>query len=88
MAFSASISSLEGRASSIGGPLKMEIHTFSAASGDLSGTVTSKNLHTVYHCILDGVVSTAAPTFSGKVATLAFADPGATVYGTLLLIGV
>ncbi len=88
MAFVATISSSEPRAVPYGGPLRSEILTYSAASGDTSGTVTSKNLHTIYHCIVDGLVSTAAPTFSGNVATLAFANPGATVYGTILLIGV
>ncbi len=88
MAFVATLSTKEVRKFSLGGPLKAEIFTYTAASADIAGTVTSKNLHTIYHCIIDGVVSTAAPTFAAGVATLAFADPGATVYGTLILIGV
>lgn len=88
MAFAATISSQENRKVALGGPLKSEIYTYSAASGDLSGTITSKNLHTIYHVIIDGLVSTAAPSFSGNVATLAFADPVATVFGTAMVIGV
>jgi hypothetical protein len=88
MAFSSTISTKEPRAFSFGGPLRAEIHTYSAASADVSGTVTAKNLHTVHHCIIDGLISTTAPVCSGTTAVLAFADPGATVYGTLILIGV
>lgn len=88
MAFAATLSTKENRKFSFGGPLKAEIFTWTAASADVSGTITSKNLHTVYHCIIDGIVLTSAPTFSGGVATLAFADPAATVFGTLILIGV
>lgn len=88
MAFVATLSTKEVRKVSLGGPLKAEIFTYSAASADVSGTITSKNLHTIYHCILDGLVSTTAPSFSGNVATLAFADPAATVFGTIILIGV
>lgn len=88
MAFVATLSTSEVRKVALGGPLKAEIFTYAAASADVSGTVTSKNLHTIYHCLIDGLQSTSAPTFSGNVATLAFADPAATVFGTLLLIGV
>jgi hypothetical protein len=88
MAFAATLSTKEVRKVALGGPLKAEIFTWTAISGDTSGTVTSTNLHTIYHCIIDGVVLTAAPTFSSNVATLAFANPAATVFGTLILIGV
>lgn len=88
MAFAATISSSEGRAIPLGGPLKYEIYTWTAASGDTSGTITSNNLHTIYHVLFDGLRSTAAPTFSGNVATLAFTNPAATVYGTAIVIGV
>lgn len=88
MAFVATLSTKEVRKFSLGGPLKAEIFTYAAASADVSGSVTSKNLHTIYHCLIDGVISTTAPSFSGNVATLAFADPAATVFGTLILIGV
>lgn len=87
MAFSASNSTSEARAFSIG-PVKMQIMTYSAASADVSGTITADKLSSVYHVILDGKIQhTAAPTFSGNVVTLAFADPAATVYGTIILIG-
>ncbi len=88
MAFVSTISSSEGRAFSIGGPLKAEVHTYVVGTGITSGTITAKNLHQIYHVIIDGVVSTAAATFSGKTATIAIADPAATVYGTLILLGV
>lgn len=88
MALVATLSTSESRAFSMGGPLKAEIHTYTVGTGITSGTVTAKNLHTVYHCILDGVRHTALPTFSGNVVTLAFTDPAATVYGTIVLIGV
>lgn len=88
MAFSSTLSTKEARKFSMGGPLRAEIHTWTAASGDTSGTVTASRLSTVHHCIVDGLQSTAAPVCSGKTAVLAFTNPGATVYGTLLLIGV
>ncbi len=88
MAFVSTLSTKEVRKFSFGGPLKAEIHTWTTASADVSGTVTAKNLTTVYHCIIDGVEHTALPVCSGKTAVLAFADPAATVYGTLILIGV
>lgn len=88
MAFVATLSTSEPRAIPHGGPLRSEILTYTAASGDVSGTVTSKNLHTIYHCLIDGLQSTSAPTFSGSAVTLAFVDPVATVAGTIVLIGV
>lgn len=88
MAFAATLSTKETRKFTVGGPLKGELFTFTAVSGDTSGTVTSSNLHTIYHCIIDGVQSTAAPTFSGNVATVAFVNPAANAFGTVLLIGV
>ena len=88
MAFASTLSTKESRSFSIG-PLKAEIHTFSVASGDTSGTITAKNLTTVQHVVMDGSLGmTSAPTFSGNAVTLAFADPAATRYGTLILLGV
>jgi hypothetical protein len=87
MAFAAVNSTKEPRSFSIG-PLKVQVMTYSAASADTSGTITADALKEVFHVILDGAIShTAAPTFSGNVATLAFADPAATVYGTVICIG-
>lgn len=88
MAFAATASTKEPRAFSIG-PLKVQVMTYSAASADVSGTVTATGLKEIMHVIVDGAcgIATTAPTFSGNVATLAFADPAATVYGTILCIG-
>jgi hypothetical protein len=63
--------------------------TYSVASGDTTGTVTAPALKEIYQIIVDGVcgVATAAPTFSGNVATLAYVNPAATRYGTILVIG-
>jgi hypothetical protein len=88
MAFAASASSKEARSWSVG-PVKMQLMTYSVASGDTSGTITAPALKEIYHVIVDGAagVATAAPTFSGNVATLAFVNPAATRYGTILIIG-
>lgn len=89
MAFTATKSTSEPRSFSIG-PLKVQIFTWTAASGDTSGTITADALSTAKHVIIDGLGKgmSAAPTFSGNVVTLAFADPVATVAGTALVIGV
>ncbi len=87
MAFAAVASTAEPRSFSVG-PLKKQIMTWSAASADTSGTVTATGLSSVSHIIIDGgLVLTAAPTISGNVVTLAFNDPAATVYGTLVVFG-
>jgi hypothetical protein len=90
MAFSASAISTNGlnRSQSIG-PNKMQILNYSAASTDTSGTVTADALSVVYQVIVTGPAGhlTSAPSYSGNVVTLAFADPGATVYGQVICIG-
>lgn len=88
MAFASVLSTKEPRSFSVG-PLKMEIHTYSVASGDTSGTVTATGLSSISHVIVSGVagVATAAVTYSANVATLAFADPAATRYGQILIFG-
>lgn len=87
MAFAAVASTKEARSFSIG-PVKVQIMTYSAASADVAGTITADRLKEIYHVILDGAIHhTAAPTYSGNVATLAFADPAATIYGTVICIG-
>lgn len=87
MAFAASNLAAEPRAFSIG-PVKMQILTFSVASADVSGTVTADALIRAESVIIGGGLQlTAAPTFSGNVVTLAFADPAATRYGTLIVYG-
>ena len=88
MAFVATLSTKEVRKVALGGPLKAEIFTYTVGTGITSGTITSSNLHTIYHVIMDGVVQSAAATFAAGVATVTFVDPAATVYGTLMLIGV
>lgn len=87
MAFSASASTKEARSFSIG-PVKIQIMTYSVASADTSGTITAPGLKEIFHVICDGQLQhTAAPTFSNNVATLAFVDPAATRYGTIMVIG-
>lgn len=88
MAFSATMSTAEPRSFSEG-PLKKQYFTFTAANGDTSGTVTCDALSSISHVFLDGGITlTAAPTFSGNVATLAFADPGVGgAFGTGFAVG-
>jgi hypothetical protein len=87
MSFAAANSTSEARSFSIG-PLKAQILTYSVASGDTSGTVTADSLASISHILLDGgLVLSAAPTFSGNVATLAFVNPAATRYGTVIVCG-
>ena len=86
MALSSSNLSAEPRAFSIG-PLKMQIKTISAASADVSGTVTFDNLSSISAVQVTGLTLTAAATFSGNVATLAFVDPAATVHGVIIAYG-
>lgn len=87
MAFVAVDSTKEPRSFSIG-PLKIQLLTYSAASGDTSGTLTADALYEIDHIILDGGLKfTAAPSLSGNVATLAFVNPAANIYGTAIAIG-
>jgi hypothetical protein len=88
MAFAATASTKEPRSFSIG-TRKIQIMTYTAASGDTSGTVTATSLSRIDHIILDGKIAhTALPTVSGNVATLAFADPAADAFGTVICIGI
>lgn len=88
MAFSASAVTAEPRSFSIG-PWKIELQTYSVASGDTSGTITANALSSVIFAQVSGpaAVATSAPSYSGKVATLAFVNPAATRYGTIILVG-
>jgi hypothetical protein len=86
MALSAANVSAEPRSFSIG-PLKIQILNFSVASADVSGTVTCDALSSVIHAVVTGLDLTAAPTFSGNVITLAFADPAATRHGQVTAFG-
>lgn len=86
MAFAASNITGEPRAFSIG-PLKVQLMKYTAASADVSGTVTADGLSSISHIIVDGLQQTTAVTFSGNVATLAFVDPAATVTGRIVVYG-
>lgn len=89
MAFVATAVSTNGlsRAQSIG-PNKMQVMNWTAASADVAGTITAPALSQIYQVIVTGCTQTAAPTYSGNTATIAFADPAATVYGQIICIGV
>lgn len=89
MAFAATaLTSDAGRSFSIG-PKKLQLMTWAVASGDTSGTITATGLTRIDLVIMSGGLSlTSAATYSGNVATLAFADPVATLAGTVLCIGV
>lgn len=55
------------------GPTKVQFVEINSPVGVTSGTVTAKHLNEMYHILIPGIKSqTAAPTFSGNVATLAF----------------
>lgn len=76
------------RAFSIG-PKKIQLMTFSVASGDTSGTITAPGLSRIDHVVLSGGLDlTSAATYSGNVATLAFVDPAATIHGSVIVYGV
>jgi hypothetical protein len=86
MALSSSTASGESRAFSTG-PLKVQLLTLTAASGDTSGTITCPGLSTITHVMISGLTLTAAPTSSGNVITLAFADPLASIVGAAIVHG-
>ncbi len=70
------------------GPVRMQIMDISIVSGDDGATATADRLSKVDYAVLIGDVrQTAVPTYSGNVATFAFADPAATVKGTVILFG-
>ena len=76
----------EARSFSIG-PIKMQIKTITAASADVAGTITFDALSSVETVLVTSLTLTAAPTFAGSVATLAFVDPAATVHGVAIGFG-
>jgi len=87
MAFAAVASTSEPRGFSVG-PQKVQLLTWSCISGDTSGSVTADKLYSVSHILMDGgLIFNAAPTFSGNVVTLAFNDPAASVYGSIMVVG-
>lgn len=89
MAFAATAATGDlGRAYS-NGAKKVQYMTWAAASGDTSGTITATALSRIDLVIMSGGLTlTSAATYSGNVATLAFADPVATIAGTVMCIGV
>jgi hypothetical protein len=86
MAFAAVASTSEPRSFSIG-PWKVQAFTWSAASADVAGTITASALSKAEFVLVNGLVQSAAATYSGNVVTLAFVDPAATVYGQALVFG-
>lgn len=85
MAFAAISSTNESRAFSVG-PLKAQILTYTAASGDTSGTATADQLKEIRHILYGSgdLNPTTAPSFSANVATLAFVVP-ATATASLIV---
>ena len=69
------------------GPMKCEYHTFTVASADVSGSITAQSLASVDFAVISGISLTSAPTYSGKVVTLAFVDPAASLAGSAILYG-
>lgn len=86
MALAATSPTNESRAYSIG-PQKIQQKNLSVASADVSGTVTMDRLSSIDFVMVSGLALTAAPTFSGNVITLAFVDPAATRYGSIVAYG-
>ena len=64
----------------------MQILSFRALSGSTSGTITATSLSRLDQVFLDGQIKfSAAPTFSGNVATLAFVVPAETAASVVVL---
>ncbi len=77
----------EPRAFSVG-PQKIQILKLAVVSGDTAATLTATNLTTISAVVIGGgLIVTSDPTFSGNVATLAFSDPAANRFATVLCIG-
>lgn len=64
------------------GPIKKQVVLIAATSGTTSGTITFDMLHSIDLVKVNGLVQTAQPSISGNVATIACADPLASVVGT------
>lgn len=78
MAITVSEAAFEPKSVSLG-PIKIQIVEIVANGGSTSGTATATRLKDLFHIIVPGIRShTAAPTFSGNVATLAFTVPAET----------
>lgn len=68
--------------------LRCQAMTWTAISGDTSGTATANKLIEIQFVYVNGLKQTAAPTYSGNTVTLTFADPVASVNGSIMVIGV
>lgn len=87
MAFTAADSTLVIPGMSFGN-LRIQFMDVSAVSGDTTGTITSSNVSALWHVIMPpGFTLTAAPTFAGRVCTLAFTVPATGAFGTVMCIG-
>ncbi len=63
----------ENRAFGVG-PVKMQLVDFVLDAESTTGTVQADNLKEISHIIIPEVFHTAAPTYSGNTATLAFEE--------------
>lgn len=86
MALTQTNSTMDPRSFSIG-PVKQQIINFTIVSGDTSATITADNLSSLEQIHIHGMALTAAPTYSGNTVTVAFVDPAATRYGSVLCMG-
>jgi hypothetical protein len=78
MAITVSEASYEPRSISVG-PIKIQLVEIVALSGATAGTCQAAKLKEIYHIITPGIKRhSAAPTFSGNTATLAFTVPAET----------
>jgi len=79
MAITATNSTNYPAAFSLGDGIKCQVMTYRALTGSTSGTVTADGLKDIVAIFTDGQIkNSAAPTFSGNVATLAFVVPSET----------
>lgn len=82
------VTTLASRSYSIG-PVKQITGTFTAVSGDTTGTITVPQLTSIEFVELGGGLRlTAAPTIAANVITLAFVDPSTGGYfGSVVIHG-
>jgi len=69
------------------GPYKMELWSYSMASGDTSIAVTAGSMNTIVFALLTGVSHTAE-SYSGGTVTWTVVDPVANRIGDIVLFGV
>lgn len=62
------------------GPVKIQVMDFVANSGETAGTIAVPGIANLQHILMgdSGIKHSAAPTFSGNTATLAFTVPAET----------